>query len=135
MSASPLHPNQFQVNEAWIAFRLNDAPITTGADGDFNVVALMDAASCFIFGSTLVPLSAMEPSRLESKRLLKKGWAQKQELPRTLFIPDDQPAKFLTVEAERQGITVVRVPESHLEDFIAESREGFAENFGGGRKQ
>ena len=22
-----LHPNQFQVNEAWIIFKLNDAPI------------------------------------------------------------------------------------------------------------
>jgi hypothetical protein len=25
-----LHPSQFQVNEAWIAFQLNDAPTETG---------------------------------------------------------------------------------------------------------
>ncbi len=43
-----LHPNQFQVNEAWIAFQLNDAPIHTRSDGDFNCIALMDAASCFM---------------------------------------------------------------------------------------
>lgn len=135
MSSSALHPNQFQVNEAWIAFRLNDAPVTTGTDGDFNVVALMDAASCFILGSTLVPLSAMEPSRLEAKRLLKNGREQLQEWPGTLFIPEDQPAKFLAVEAERQGITVIRVPEARLEPFTDEAREGFAERFGGGRKR
>ncbi len=27
-----LHPNQFQVNEAWIAFKLNDIPIPTDRD-------------------------------------------------------------------------------------------------------
>jgi hypothetical protein len=43
-----LHPSQFKINEAWIAFRLNGAPIRTERDGDFNCIALMDAASCFI---------------------------------------------------------------------------------------
>jgi len=47
-----LHPNQFQVNEAWIAFKLNGDPIHTEHDGDFNFFALMDAASCFLLGST-----------------------------------------------------------------------------------
>ncbi|MCY1381805.1 hypothetical protein D9M69_697600 [compost metagenome] len=53
-----LHPNQFTVNEAWIAFRLNDAPIQTDADGAFNCLALMDAASCFILGTEFVPADA-----------------------------------------------------------------------------
>ncbi len=48
-------PNQFQPNETWIAFKLNDAPVFTGADGDFNVLALMDAASCFILSTELFP--------------------------------------------------------------------------------
>jgi hypothetical protein len=43
-----LHANQFQVNEAWIAFKLNEGAIHTENDGDFNFLALMDAASCFI---------------------------------------------------------------------------------------
>ena len=37
-----IHPNQFKVNEAWIAFKLNDAPIITDRDGDFNMITLMD---------------------------------------------------------------------------------------------
>jgi len=45
-----LHPNQFHVNETWIAFQLNETPIITDRDGDFNIIALMDAASCFILG-------------------------------------------------------------------------------------
>ena len=36
-----LHPGQFEVNEAWVAFRLNDAPIHTERDGDFDCIALI----------------------------------------------------------------------------------------------
>lgn len=130
-----LHPNQFQVNEAWIAFKLNDVPITTGPDGDFNVVAIMDAASCFILGSELVAVGSPEPTQQEAKRLLKSGHARNQKLPKTLFIPTDQPADCLSVEAERQGIIVTRVPENELQVFIGEAREGFRERFGGGSMQ
>lgn len=127
-----LHPNQFHVNEAWIAFKLNDAPIRTASDGDFNCIALMDAASCFILSSALVPAGAPEPSTMEAKRLLKAGQAHKQQFSKTLFIPNTQPARVLTAEAERQGITVVRVPEDQLLLFIDEARESFRESFGGG---
>ena len=122
-----LHPNQFQVNEAWIAFQLNEAPIQAGEDGEFNLIALMDAASCFLLSNALVPASAAEPSKLEARSLLKKGRAHKKELPKALFIPSDQPANLLAVEAERQGITVVRVPEDQLLLFTAGAREGFKE--------
>ena len=130
-----MHPSQFQVNEAWIAFKLNDTPILTESDGDFNFIALMDAASCFILSSAPVSVSAAGPSKMEVKRLLKQGQDHKQQLPKTLFIPNDQPASFLTSEAERQGITVVRIPEDQLLPFIGEAREGFTERFGSGSTQ
>lgn len=38
-----LHPDQFHVNEAWIAFQLNDRPMHTEQDGDFDILAFMDA--------------------------------------------------------------------------------------------
>lgn len=130
-----LHPNQFHVNEAWIAFKLNDAPIRTESDGDYNCLALMDAASCFILSSAMVPANELEASRTEARRLLKKGRAHKQELPKTLFIPSEQPAHNLALEAERQKVTVVRVPEDHLLLFIGEAREAFKEHFGGDSAQ
>ncbi len=130
-----LHPNQFQVNEAWIIFKLNDAPIPTTRDGDFNFIALMDAASCFILSSVPVAASAAEPSKMEAKRLLKEGQTHKQQLPKTLFIPSDQLANILTAEAERQGITVVRVPEDQLLLFVGDARESFKERFSGGSTQ
>lgn len=126
-----LHPNQFQVNEAWIAFKLNDAPVHTESDGAFNCVALMDAASCFILSSEFFPENEAEPSKMEARRLLKKGQAHKQELPKTLFVPSNEPWKILVLEAERQGIAVVRVPEDQLLLFIGEAREGFRGHFRG----
>ena len=125
-----LHPNQFQVNEAWIAFQLNDVPIRTQADGDFNCIALMDAASCFILTSAFVSINKPGPSKIEARRLLKQARSHKQAMPKTLFVPSRHPADHLALEAERQKVTVVRVPFDQLLLFIGEAREGFRERFG-----
>ena len=89
-----LHPKQFEVNETWIAFRLNDAPIRTERDGDFNCIALMDAASCFILSSEFIPATAAEPTQAAFRRLLKDAKRHKQQLPRTLFVPREDVAEI-----------------------------------------
>ena len=127
-----LHPNQFAVNEAWIAFQLNDAPLQTEQDGSFNCLALMDAASCFILGSEFITASEEAASQLEVRRLLKKGKSHKNQLPKTLFLAREQSGQSIEREAARQKIAVVRVPESELLVFIGEARAGFRERFGGG---
>jgi len=127
-----LHPNQFEVNEAWIAFQLNDAPVRTEQDGEFNCIALMDAASCFIFDMVMVPTGKSEPSKLEVSRLLKKGWEAKRQYPDTLFVPAGRFQNVLPTEAERQGIAVVPVHSSQLQVFIGEAQQGFKEHFQAG---
>nr|WP_140393777.1 hypothetical protein [Nitrospira cf. moscoviensis SBR1015] len=127
-----LHPNQFQVNEAWIAFKLNDRPIRTEQDGDFDFIALMDTASCFILSSASVPAHGAEPTEMESRRLLQQGQERKKQLPKTLLVPSGQPAQFLAAAARRKGIEVVCVEENQLLIFIGEAREGFRERFGSG---
>ena len=126
-----LHPNQFKVNEAWIAFQLNYEPIHTEQDGDFNCLALMDAASCFILTATPVAAGQAEPTQLEAKRLLKEGRAHKKRWPKTLFVPSEHGAQSVVAEAEQLGVGVVRVAEEQLLPFIGEAREGFRERFGG----
>jgi hypothetical protein len=125
-----LHPNQFQVNEAWIAFKLNDAPMHAGADGDFDVIALMDAASCFILSSTTLPSKVTEPTALEVRRLMKQ--AHNNQWPKTIFIPTELAAQNMASEAERLGVNVRRVSEGQLLAFIGETREGFRQRFRGG---
>lgn len=127
-----LHPNQFEVNEAWIVFQLNDAPVHTDQDGAFNCIALMDAASCFILGMLMVPAGKSEPSKVEARRLFKKGWAEKRQYPNTLFVPVGRFQSVLPAEAERQGISVVPVHESQLLVFIGEAQQGFKEHLQSG---
>ena len=127
-----LHPNQFQVNEAWIVFKLNDAPVQKEADGDFNVFALMDAASCYILGSEFVSVRSRELSKSSARRLLQAGTSQASHLPKKLLIPTKQLASLLSEEAARLGLGVQRVEEEHLSVFTGEARAGFKERFGGG---
>jgi len=127
-----LHPKQFSVNEAWIAFKLNDAPIHTELDGDFNCMALMDAASCFILTVEMFPVTDLEPSKLVVRRMLRKSHAHKQEFPQKLFIPSQLSTDNLVLEAQLRNIAVTRVPEEQLLLFIGEAREGFKARFSGG---
>lgn len=125
-----LHPNQFQVNEAWIALKLNDQPIHTEQDGDFDFFALMDAASCFILSSAPVSAKSAELGQLEARRLLEQGQVHKKQWPKTLFVPSEQPGTVLVAEAEGMGIRVVRISEDQLLPFIGEARQGFSDRFG-----
>lgn len=125
-----LHPNQFQVNEAWIAFKLNDVPVQTLHDGDFNFLVLMDAASCFLLSTVTLAAKQGEPTVLESLRLLEEGQSHKHAWPITLFVPNELSAPTLIAEAERLGIEVVRVEQSHLLPIIGEAKEDFKLHFG-----
>ena len=124
-----LHPKQFEVNEAWILFRVNNEPIRTERDGDFNCIALMDAASCCLLGSELIPVTAVEPTRAQFQRLLSNARRHKQQLPKTLFIPLEGVAELVAREAREKDIQVMRVSESELAIFLGEARQAFAERF------
>lgn len=124
-----LHPSQFEVDEAWIAFRLNGEPIQTEQEGSVNCICLMDAASCFILGNTIVAADETELSPLEARNLLKTGWEHKKKMPQTLFVPTGQFQAGLFAEAKQEGIDVVSVPEDQLFAFIGEARQDFIEHF------
>ena len=124
-----LHPNQFEVNEAWLALKLNDAPIQIEREGSFNCIGLMDAASCFILGTAFVPAAESELSPLEAQRLLKAAWAHTNAFPTTLFVPAGQFETTLPAEARRQGISIIPVQQSHLVVFVGEARQSFREHF------
>jgi len=72
---------------------------------------------------------------MEVKRLLKQASAHKKNLPKMLYVPTELTAPNLKVEAERQKVMVVSIPEDQLLVFIGEAREGFKERFGGGSIQ
>jgi len=125
-----LHPNQFKVNDAWIAFRLNDAAIVTERDGDFDCLALMDAASCYILGMEMYSAHAAGPSAQEARRLLQQGHDRAGTLPQKLFVTEGHVAGAMYEEAARLNIEVVTAREDDLLAFIGDARDGFKARFG-----
>jgi hypothetical protein len=125
---SGLHPNQFQVNEAWIVLQLNETPIHTEYEGSFNCLFLMDAASCFLLGTELIASAQEEPSQMQARHMLTAAWAKKGEFPKTLYMPTGKFPGTMKAEAERLGMWVVRAPEDQLLVFIGEARDGYREH-------
>jgi hypothetical protein len=132
---SVLHPNQFEVNEAWIVFQLNETPIHTEQDGSFNCLCLMDAASCFLLVSELVPSAQEEPSQTQARHMLTAAWAKKGEFPKTLYMPTGRFPETMKAAAERLGMAVVSAPEDQLRVFIGEARDGYREHMQHTRNQ
>lgn len=131
MTAIPL-PEQFEVNEAWIAFKLNTSPVLTEKDGDFNCFSLMDAASGFILSTSFVSVLAASLSPKDVAELMGVAHGHHDEWPKVLFIPVEQELGILIESAERLNISVRRVPEAQLDVFVRDAKEGFNERFGGG---
>jgi hypothetical protein len=125
------HPNEFEANEAWIAFRLNRLPICTEEDGDFNCIAIMDAASLFILSSDLIPVDASGPTQLEFRHLIQSAQRHDQELPTKLILSRGEFPDEIARQAEERGIEVVSVSENQLLIFTREARDAFAEHFEG----
>lgn len=131
-AAPDLVPGQFKVNQAWIVFQMNEEPIGTEREGDFNCIALMDAASCFIFHMIMVPVGEAEPPVQEVRTLLKEGWKTKRQYPDMLLVPAGRFQRLLPAEAMRLGIDVVPVFERRLAAFVEEAQQDFIEHLRGG---
>jgi hypothetical protein len=130
-----LHPSQFQVNEAWIVFQLNETPIHTEQEGSFNCICLMDAASCYILGTALITSAAVEPAPQQAHQLLTAAWAKKREFPQTLITPTGKFQTTMKAEAGRLGMAVTTAPEDQLLVFIGDAREVYRENMQQQRNQ
>lgn len=126
-----LNPNQYQTHQAWVAFQLTERPIRTVSDGDFNLIGMIDAASGFMLGTTLVATTRVELSEDDARILLREGERQARQWPATLFIPNGRMGNPLMLEAERLGIAVIRVSHDELLPLIGEAIASFRERIGG----
>ncbi len=123
-----LEPGNFEQGEAWVVFQLNDAPVRTAQDGDFNCIALMDAASGHIFGTMAVAVAQGEPSAFEVRRLFDSCLEGGAQVPSTLLIPKGQFGTALPAEAERRGITAAHVHEANLAGLTSPATQSFREH-------
>lgn len=131
----PVEPSDFDPNEAWLIFQLNEAPVMTEADGDFNVMAVMEVATKLIFGMELVQAIMPGLPEVQSRRLLAEAEGEAGTRPQKLFIASEYGADDLVKVAKEMEIDVVRVSVEELSDITLEAREGFAAHVGGGGVQ
>lgn len=122
------HPRDYAVNEAWIVFRLNEASVRTERDGDFDVVCLMDAASCYVLGNEFFAAGAAQVPAPVAERLIETGKAAAHGLPKKLLLSSALGAAQFARLAKRAGIEAERVPDKGLTAFLSEVRQGFREH-------
>lgn len=130
-----MDPGKFKQNEAWLLFRLNDGPIPTMADGDFNAFAIMEITTGMIFGMEMVGVSEDEISEIRSRRLLAGAKSQAGSLPERIFIEEHRNATDFVSAAEALGIRVDKADARDIAALTKEAREGFAAHVSGGRMQ
>ncbi len=124
-------PDQFEVNDAWIAFRINDEFVFVQED-PYDIFVLMDAASTYVLGFVFSKVVEEAPSVDEVEDLFKKAWETKQQWPKKLIVTDESAASNVFIqEAKKNGIPVDVVPISDLSPIIEPVKEIFAKNLVG----
>lgn len=124
-----LHPDDFIVNNTWIAVRVNESFIyVQGEPYDGHI--LMDAGSCFVFGFVFTKTVDIIPSENEVQELLKKAWSAKSEWANELIIPNNYPAGTVFADqAQKNGLHITYVNESDLDLIVGPLKQSFEEDF------
>jgi len=127
-----LMPDQFRVNEAWIAVRINEEFMFV-KDEQYDMYVLMDAASAYVLGHVVSRVVDESPREKDVEDLFEKAWAAKNQWAERLIIPEESIAdKAFRSKAEERGLSVVTVPLSDLDPIIGPIKDSFASDFMGG---
>jgi hypothetical protein len=124
-----LYPDQFRVNEAWIAIRVNEAFLFV-KDEPYDIYALMDAASCYVFGHVLSRVTDEAPNETDVANLFQDAWAAKRQWAGKIMLTENSiAADVFRKQAEKNGLSVIIVPLSDLEPIVGSLKELFASDF------
>jgi len=124
-----LYPDQFRVNEAWIAMRVNEAFLFV-KDEPYDIYVLMDAASCYVLGHALSRVTDEAPNETDIENLFQNAWAVKRQWAEKLMLTENSiAADVFRKQAEKNGLSVIIVPLSDLEPIVGPLKESFASDF------
>ena len=124
-----LTPDQFRVNEVWIAVRVNEAFLFV-KDDPYDIYVLMDAASVYVLGHVLSRVVDEAPPEKDVEALFKKAWEAKNQWAEKLIVTEDSIAEnVFRTQAEKNGLSFEIVPLSDLEPIVGPLKESFASDF------
>jgi len=87
-----LTPDQFSVNEAWIAIRINEGFMFV-KDEPYDIYVLMDAASAYVLGNVLSKVVDEAPQEKDVEALFEEAWATKNQWAEKLIVPKNSIAE------------------------------------------
>jgi len=121
-----LTPDQFRVNEAWIAVRINDEFLFVGEE-PYDVYFLMDAASAYVLGHVLSKVVDESPQEKDIEALFQAAWSSKNEWVKKPAVTENSAAdRAFGKKAVEKGLTVETVVLSDLEAIVGDLKELFA---------
>ena len=124
-----MRPDQFHVNQAWIAVEANDTPLLV-AEGAFNLHVLMDAASGYIIGHAVAPVDMEAPNIQMVAQLFSKGWRERKQWPKTLLLEEGASPENTFAEVARQhGIEVQTLTAQELAPILEAIKHALADLF------
>ncbi|NOR25210.1 MAG: hypothetical protein GQ542_12640 [Desulforhopalus sp.] len=124
-----LTPDQFRVNEVWIAVRVNEAFLFV-KDEPYDIYLLLDAASTYVFGHVLSRVVDEAPPEKDVEALFRKAWEAKNQWAEKLIVTQNSIAEdVLRTQAEKNGLSFEIVPLSDLEPIVGPLKELFASDF------
>lgn len=123
-----LEPQDFEVNQCWLAFRVNQFPIRT-PEGEHDIYVLQDAGSMYIFGTCFAEHDAESPPESDVEALLQKAWKAREEWPDEIIVPGKFSKRNAFARAASQfGIAIRAVPEAQLSMYIKDVQTSFEEH-------
>jgi len=124
-----LTPNQFRVNEAWIAVRINEEFLFV-KDEPYDIYVLMDAASAYVLGHVLSRVVDEAPHENDVEALFRKAWEAKNQWAEKLIVTENSIAEnVFRTQAEKNGLSFEIVPLSELEPIVGPLKGSFASDF------
>lgn len=124
-----MYPDQFEINEAWVAFKMFDEPLTLKEGGSVEGVGLMDVGSTCVLNYQLRPVGT-DFSEVEARGFLRNLKVQAAvRPPRKLFISSDVKASGLQAEAAKLGIQVIDAEVVALQGIVGPLKEQFSDRF------
>ncbi len=126
-----LTPQQFRVNEAWIAVRINEEFLFV-KDEPYDIYVLMDAGSAYVFGHVLSRAVDEAPNEKDIEALFREAWKAKNQWAETLIITENSTAHdVFRKQAVKNGLSIKVVPLSDLEPIVGPLIKSFASDFFG----
>ena len=74
-----LSPDQFKVNQVWIAFRVNETFMFV-EDEPYDIYTLIDGASTYVFGHVLMRVADEILKQEDIDTLFQDAWAAKKSM-------------------------------------------------------